>query len=268
MKNFDPDGTFGELFEIIDIEWNLTADDEFRVKELTLNFCFDEDTVAEGDKFTMSFTDAKYKDVVQITEPFTDDKYQQADDLKILRQVEDFLRDLKASKDGSFKLKTKSTSNIGGNKNTYQESDTIQFGVENNAYFFNIDATLSGQKTSLTYKDGKYTVTANGQSQSQAITTKEAKAIVNQLIDSADISRSRITSIQAKTVNKRTTYTLTSTTTPPENILTTCNLAVQTIEIIVEDGKITQIISDKTFTGTYQAGYPAELKVEATLTFQ
>ena len=260
LNEFAPDSDFGDMFEFVDIEWSFVADKDFRIKEMNLSFILDEDESAEGDTFTVSYTDIKYDDITLITKPFQGTQYKKVDDLKILQTIEKHFDDFEEAESGSFTSQIKATYKYAGETDTMDEYTEASFGTDQNGYYFAINMTMGSgltlQKMTMNYKNGKCTVTVDEESYEETYTEKEAKEIVSNILGQLIVNTDAISDIKVKEINNGTQYTLTSTVSGEEveSVFEKITQATQTIIVTVADGKIISIDTTAALQGTIDTG--------------
>lgn len=196
MKEFDLDD---ELLgaDVLDMDVALLADADFRVKELEIKFLFDlEEDSTTAPEFTIKSSYDRYNEAKFDFEAFLPEEYTQVDDLLILDEFEEGIEEHQNSKKGKFTLTSKSDTKFMGQTFTEEEEDRVSYGEENGSYYYDLTAETDEGKVEMSYRGGALKVTVNGESESGSQTEDEAKATVDELIDSATFTKEYVTGVE------------------------------------------------------------------------
>ena len=173
---------------------------------------------------------------------------------------------------GSFTLSlTQLTrSSTSPNSSTYKETDEVTFGEGESGYFYDIEATVSGTKYDISYKDGTQTIKTSSKTQNKAQTEKEARDYIKSLINSAGYTQNIVTAIE-KRGNGVYRFTCNPNTQTYEtyyaNMGGTFKSATQTITVTITDDQRTKIQSAVTAQGSVINYGTITLTVNTTVTF-
>ena len=244
-----------EIFEedIEDMEITVHANADFTVKDVEVKMIFENESTTS--EFTMKQTYSNYGKATPIVNTLDVEQYKKVSDCRLLTDVADMIEDLEELENGSFvlditqKLSTSSPSYT----QTNTERDTVNYGKKDGKYFYDAKASTNNTKYDISYANGKQTVTVSGQTQTVDQTEKEAKAFINGLINTANYEPIRVSNIKKL---EDGTYRITCDK-PNANLYkpvfsslsTSVQSVSQTIDITVQDGKVTKIESTLTAKG-------------------
>ena len=256
--------------EIMDMKMTLSADAEYHATKIELEFVFEDKKNAPAVSITIDFS--KYDAAVRQTEQLNTENYTKVEDIRLLKQVEAMLEEMTERENGSFTLSlTQLTrSSTSPNSSTYKETDEVTFGEGESGYFYDIDATVSGTKYDISYKDGTQTIKTSSKTQNKAQTEKEARDYIKSLINSAGYAQNIVTAIE-KRGNGVYRFTCNPNTQTYEtyyaNMGGTFKSATQTITVTITDDQLTKIQSAVTAQGSVINYGTITLTVNTTVTF-
>ncbi len=183
--------------DVLDMDVDLLADAEFRVKKLNIKFLFDlEEDSTTAPEFTIKANYDRYNEAKFDFDAFLPEEYTQVDDLLILDEFEKGIEEHQNSKKGSFTLTSKTETKFMGQTVTEEEEDRISYGEENGIYYYDLTAETTDGKVEMSYHGGGLKVTVDGESEIGPQTEDEAKATVDELIDYATFAKESVTGIE------------------------------------------------------------------------
>ncbi len=167
--------------DVLDMSVTVTADSQFRAESLNLKVIFDVE--ADSSVLPKLVLDAKYSGF-NATEPnksdIKADEFKEVDDLYILNVVADSLVAVEEAKFAKVVNEINVKVSCDGQTSTDYEKDTIRFGKENGAFYYDIDAEMPDINVKVSYRNGKQTVIQGSDSESVAQTEDEAAAFISQ----------------------------------------------------------------------------------------
>lgn len=250
-----------EIFEeeVEDMEITIQANADYTVKSMELKMIFDSESAAS--EFRMKMEYSKYETAMPIIDTLDISQYQEISDCRLLYDFEKMLEDLEGQENGSFVLditQTLSTSSP-SYKQTTTERDTVTYGKKDGKYFYEVKALSNDTKYDITYENGKQTIKVSGQTQTVDQTEKEAKTFIGGLINTANYESIRVSDIQKLddgTYRIRCEKPNDALYRPVFSSLSAAVLNVsQTIDITVQDGKITKVESTLSARSSYTMNY-------------
>ncbi|MBE6904588.1 MAG: hypothetical protein E7480_08290 [Ruminococcaceae bacterium] len=185
--------------DVLDMEVNIVADADFRIKTIKTDFSFDVDeNTTTLPRFSMieeysSFNEAKFD-----TQKLKAEEYTQVDDVRVLSYVEDGIKVIQDAATGKFTLDISNSTTILGQTETTTEKDIVSYGKKNGAYYYDVEAKTDEQTIYLKHESGNLTIEVGGEKQVQAQNEKDAKAQIDGFIDSAKYNSMAVTSIEKK----------------------------------------------------------------------
>ena len=174
----------------------IIADSEYRISEMTVKFTsegYDDPVI------TMSIKYSEYDSAERVD--FDKTKYEQVDDVRIAKWVEDYLEEIINEEEVTFTLYTKQVVSIdkisqGTSKSEYCETDRITYRNNGKGFGYSIEAEMYGQEVSIEFANGIQTISAAGQTEEVSQSLSEARSFIKSLIDPADYEAIRVTDIK------------------------------------------------------------------------
>ncbi len=164
--------------QVIDMEFTFEANADFYVTKLTVKAVFEADSKAEF------ITEEKYSNI-NSTEANVQDintsEYVEVSDVRVLKDFSDGIENLENSKNAKITYENHQIVRVGTQTSTFKETDTIKFGVENGAYYYDIDSNGPNGDLTIKYKNGSYQV--SGSSEKYLQTDSEAKELISGFIN-------------------------------------------------------------------------------------
>lgn len=184
---------------VADMKVSLTADSQFRVKEMTVAFDFaaSEDMDGEPPEFAVTCKYAGYNVAQFDASALKAEEFVEIPDVRILEKVASGLQSRQSSTSGQFTLDLSTTYEYMGQTESSVEKDTVTYGKKNGAYYYAITAEINGETLTIDYRNGEQKVEMNGQSQTAAQSEGEAKVFIDGLIDSAAFVANSVSGVEA-----------------------------------------------------------------------
>ena len=173
-----------------------TADEAFRVKDVQITFSFADADGEATPEFSVKTVYSGYNTATFDPARLQADAYVLVEDVRILDTVANALEQRKNDREGQFVLSLNIAETYQGKTRTSSETSTLTYGWKNNAYFYQLDSNVEGQSFQVIYQGGEQTVTSDGQTYTVPTPETEAKAYIDNLIDSARYNPSAITNIE------------------------------------------------------------------------
>ncbi|MBE6798614.1 MAG: hypothetical protein E7525_02400 [Ruminococcaceae bacterium] len=183
--------------DILDMEITVVADSKFRATKMDIKLIFEigEDP-AIVPEFLFSSNYSKFDEVQRDPAQLNTEGFVEVDDVRVLRKVADGIEKIQNAASGKFTLDLKQTVKILGESSTTIEKDTVTYGKQNGGYYYNATAKVGSVKYEISYKSGTQTVKQGSETYTEAMTDKEAKLYVDDLINAAYYNETLISSIE------------------------------------------------------------------------
>lgn len=262
------ESSFGE--EILDVEIFVLADADFRATKITIQLVFDVDDSTTTkpslhvDIEYFNFNSARSSEGLIKTEEYTE-----VADVRVISDVADGLDKIKDATKGEFVLELSETYDMFGEKTTSLEKDTVKYGVENGAYYFDLTSVVDGEEAKISYRGGTYTVIQGGSTQTSSITDDSARLVVNNLIDnSSSYVTYGVTDVKKESdgvyLLKITHKDISAYKESMKDSGIDLKSVTQEVKVTFTDGDLTRLENAMTLSGEYSYGYSTE-NVKITL---
>ncbi len=171
--------------DIVDVKVTFHADKSFCVTDIIMEFEFDTDESAtQAPAMNVRMKVAAMGDqVTRVTDTIDAAKYKEVDDLAIRKEITKLIRDRYEAEDGSFHYVQEQIFKVMGQTEKFSETDTVQYGVQDGRFYYDIKSEYDNADMTLSYKDGACTVTWKGESVSEPQTEEEARSLIEMLIN-------------------------------------------------------------------------------------
>ena len=183
-------------FNIKDISVTVTYDKEYRVTVMEYKFIFD---IYDKAKNKPSLTaKAKYYNYNSAERDYTNispQQYTYIEDINILTKIEKTLEEKKNATENTIYVNASQMVYSGSQGSSYSERDTVNYGVKDGKYYYDIQSDIGGKEVEITYRDGKQTVKTASVSQENEQTEEEAKEFIDGIIDGARFRKLNVVSI-------------------------------------------------------------------------
>ncbi len=271
----DMDLTEKELGSAItDMKVHVEANQQFYVTKMQIEFVFDENSTAKPSiKVISEYSD--HNVLVVDRTIINEGNYTKVDDVRIIDIVKDSIKALKNARNGSFVLEVKETTKAFGETSTYTETDTVTYGEQNGAYFYDITAKLNQGTITIKYKNGTQTIKSGSQSESGAMTDETARQFVESLIDQVGFEPIYIYAIEKMNANSFEFHIMDSDNARYDEFFNqngiTKSSCVQSVLVTLENGEVKKFSSKTTLEGTMKYnGRDQKVKIiiESTLTIK
>ncbi len=238
---------------VFDLAVSVVADASFRVKTLEIAFVFTEDA-GEETNFKIATTYSAYNKATMNTDVIDVDRYTEVEDLHIMREVHDQLEKIKNRSPGKSTVTIEQCVTDGKKAQTIREVDQISYGRKNGDFCFDIDTDYNGTNMTISYKNGKQTVSAGGKTQTENLTEEKAKAYLGGVLDSAYYEETFVSDIRKLEAGKYE-LTLANCKIPGIESTYTSNSGrlrsiKQVILVTFQDGKLVKMESNTEANGT------------------
>jgi hypothetical protein len=243
--------------DVIDVTVSIKADAEFNATVFEFSFVFEQKPGSEKmPEISVKGTYYKYNEAAIDAAKVNPEKYTAVDDIRLIDEMEDLLDARYAKEEGNFTLDISQTLKIMGETQQSTETDIVTYGKNDKGYFYDIDADMNGTKYDISYSLGTQTVVAGGQSQPVAQTEAEARAFIENLINTCQFKDSAVTGIKKISDNKFsfTCEPKDAYKTLIEQMGATFRSVTQTITVTVENGEIVNIESEAVANGAVTQG--------------
>jgi hypothetical protein len=243
--------------DLVDITFHILADAEFNVISFEISFVFEQKPGDEKmPEILLKGTYSKYNEALIDAAKVNPEKYTAVDDVRLIDEMKELLDEKYAKEDGSFTLDISQTLKIMGETQQSNETDIVTYGKNDKGYFYDIDADMNGTKYDISYSLGAQTVVAGGQSQVSAQTEAEARAFIENLINTCQFKDTAVIGVKKISDNK---YSFTcepkaAYKTLIEQMGATFRSVTQTITVTVENGEIVNIESEAVANGAVTQG--------------
>lgn len=189
---------------VSDIKVSIEADADFYIDYVTVEYIFTDDSFS-GKEVTSY---KKYGTAQKNWANLDTADYKEVSDARAIQLYRNLLIDRQMAQNGEFAFSTTQAVTVAGNRTTQSETDRINYGFDDNGYYFNADANVNGREINISYKDGTYKI--NGSAQNDANYTDDtARTFINGLIDPFGFAPADATDITVYQENsKATKYTI------------------------------------------------------------
>ena len=147
-----------------------------------------------------------------------------------------------------------------GQTEKFTETDTVLYGVRDGKFYYDVTAEYDSVSMKLAYENGACTVTMEGESYSEPQTEQEARALVEMLINDSTYGyhAESITNIKDKGNGGWEIEQALGDASELEGIFEsmdgTYKSATQTVTVTIKDGKLTEIKTVITASGSITSG--------------
>lgn len=225
-----------EMFnaDVIDIMVTVVTDRDLNMMSQVVEFVFAEK--AKQPKFKASMTVSG----IDTTEPKNAliDGFAEVDDIIILEEIEDKIKEIENDEYGAFTLELSQTTKIGATTQITKETDDVRYGYKEGQYFYDIKAELSDTEYQISYQNGYQTVKVGTQSKKAVQSDDEAMAFVNGLINNSSYDKNRMSKVK-----KNADGSCVITTTEPD---------LKAYDSLIKSMKLAVETSEQTFTITFK----------------
>ena len=248
--------------DIVDIKVTFQTDEDFYVTDIALEFEFDTDEDAKVTptlEVRMKLT-AMGDEVTRVTDTIDASKYKEVDDLAICKEITQLIKDRYEAEEGSFRYVQEQTVKVMGQTEKFTETDTVRYGVRDGKFYYDVTAEYDEVSMHLVYENGACTVTMEGESYSEPQTEQDARSLIEMLINSSTYgyNAESVTDITDKGNGVWEIEQALGDSSELEGIFAsmdgTYKSATQTVTVTIKDGKLTEIKSVITASGSITSG--------------
>ena len=257
----------GYDFSAKDVNTTVECNKKYRVEKIKMSVVFEELEVNVLPSFEMEMNYSDYDEAERITNTINPADYQEVDDVRIIYEIEDMIDDKKDSDEGSFSLNISQTVKYGTKTiGSSRENSKVNYGKEDGKYYYSISSSVNGEKVTINYKDG---TTTGSHSEATENTDREAKAVINALIDGTGYSASRVTKIEKvsnRVYKMAVSVPMSSFREMFDGMNVTYNYSKCEITVTLGEDKIEKISSSMTINFKVE-GNPYRIDYESSLSF-
>ena len=265
---------------VTDAVVRMNVSDEYLVSLVDIEFTFEQSI--DSDETSVAKVEIEYSNI-DSAERRADtvvnaSEYTEVDDIKILVDIEDMLDRINETKDGKFTLTIDQTVDIGGDVGSMTEKDIVEYGENENGFFYDIDTYITMDSDKYTYdvhySDGKQTSEMDGESISEDMSDEDAQYFLSTLINSMDYDSMYVSDVEMISDNE---YKLICEKAEPsrssaffEGIGGKLGSATQTMTFTVKDGMISEVVSELDAKGNVTSGgftYIASVKLSIHIVY-
>ena len=171
--------------DIVDMQVTFKASEDFRVTDVTIAFEFDvpEDQDKQPALEIRLQIKAVGDGITRVTDTIDPAKYREVDDLAIRKEIDQLIKDRYEAEKGSFRYVQDQIFKVMGQTEKFTETDTVQYGVKDGKFYYDVKAEYDDAEMTLSYKNGTCTVVWDGESVDEPQTEEEARALIEMLIN-------------------------------------------------------------------------------------
>ncbi len=234
--------------EIMDMTVSILADRQYRATKITLDFVFEESKNTPSISYVMDFSQYNEAEPVQL-DYLNVKKFEQVDDIRLLRDVEKMLEERAESESGELTLNIVQIlkDSSGKHLSNYTEVNDVSFGEGDEGYFYDIVADVNEDRYNISYQNGIQTVDDGREPQENRQSEQEARDFIGTLINNTGYDASTVTDIedQGDGVYKLTCGNLQKDVYEAyfKNMGGSVRLIEQIMTVTVKDGKLCEISS-------------------------
>ncbi len=188
-----------EMFkaDIIDVQVQIRTDDKFNLTNIEIKTVFDLDensTVEPAFSATAEYFGFNEKrDFVSELNP---EEFTQIEDVRILEKIQNDLENIQNAIKGKFIYQISNDLTASGKTDSSKRTDVISYGMENNAFYYEITESATNYSASIKYKNGQETIVQDGETYVENKTEEDAKAYIDDYINSSEYIPQAVTSIE------------------------------------------------------------------------
>lgn len=259
--------------DILDVEISIITDTEFRSKTMEFKFIFEEgEDALDTPEFTVTEEYSKFNEAVPNPEDIKTEDYVEVDDVRVLKKIDDGIKNIQNATSGKFDLNIKQNISISGEDSSITEKDTVTYGVTNGNYYYNLKLQSGNINATIDYSMGNRIVKVTGyETETSRQTEDEAKEYINGLINAANFAGnyvSKVTRIDGGAYEFKMGYIESSIYKEYfESLGLKYNSTSQELTVYSEGDRISRIESKVRVKGAY-GGKDAIMIVDSTVIFK
>ena len=248
--------------EILDVQITVNADQDFFVTDLSMVFEFDvEEGKTPAPVLDIGLKVTELGEITRLTDQLDISKCTKVEDLAIIKQIDEMLEDRCNAEKGSFRYEMLQTAKFMGETETSGEVNTVEYGMEDDRFYFDMTSEIAGVATStISYKNGSVTVSYDGESYTEKSTDEEARGLVEGLINDSSIGYASDRVCDVKSIGDGSWEIEQMITNPDvyesaiESMGAEYKSTTQTIKVTVKDGTLISIVNEISIKGSYVSG--------------
>lgn len=180
----------------------LTVNADYTIKKTDIDYVFS-NTDFSGSQ-TVDFK--SYNTVKKITNTINPDDYTEVSDAIGITLYQTLLSKRTNSESGSFTFSLNQTVAVGNSNSVHNEKDIVSYGVDDDGYYFDLEAEINGTDHTITYSDGIYKVDGEADD-SQDYNDVIAKSFIDGLIDPFGVTPIEIEDVTVLRKGNKKVYT-------------------------------------------------------------
>ncbi len=180
----------------------LTVNADYTIKKTDVEYDFS-NTEFSGTQ-TVDFK--SYNAVKKITNTINPDDYTEVSDAIGITLYQTLLSKRTNSESGSFTFSLNQTVSLGASSSIHNEKDIVSYGVDDDGYYFDLEAEINGTEHTITYGDGVYKVDGEADD-SQDYNDVIAKSFIDGLIDPFGVTPIEIEDVTVLRKGNKKVYT-------------------------------------------------------------
>ena len=187
---------------VVDCTVTLTVNSDYTIGEAKVDYVFS-NTEFSGSQI---LTFGNYNTAKKITDTINAEDYTKVSDAIGVSLYLTLVSERENSTNGFFTFYLNQVAKLGSTSSVFEENDTVSYGVNDDGYFFDLDAEINGENYEITYSDGEYKI--DGEIDKTAdhndVTSKE---FINALIDPFGITPLEIQDVTVLDEGDQKVYT-------------------------------------------------------------
>lgn len=260
----------------VDMKVDIKVDENYYPDTITMEMQFEEKTSYYKPVYRMTMTYSQFDRAEHKTSGLSPDSFKEIESLALLDEIDELIEDRIDAKSGSFTTKTSISASILTQSEKQTETSKVSFERKDDKLTFEADVTENKSSKHLSYADGEQTITYEGRDAYTAkMTEKEAEEYISGLINTPGLGYTSQFVLDLEKTDKGylVTMDVSKDSTVGQLVVAsgaTFSSGAHTVEIKVEKGQITAIISDFRASGSITVGYgsTATLHYNGTVTVE
>lgn len=249
---------FGE--EPVDLAVTIETDKDYYPKSFSMTIVFDDSDSYYQPEFTMTMTYSKFDEAERITRTLSPDNYHEIDSLSLLKEVDEMIEDRINAKKGSFTAKSEAYAHFMTQSNKQTVTNQVSFERKGKDLTFEVEQKTDDQTTIITYADGKKREERDGIVTPESMSNDEAEQMLLALANDPlmGYNPNYVTDIKKTDEGFEITMDVSSSSALGQIITSSgakFSSGRHTIEIKVDNGKITSIEHAYSASGSVSLGY-------------
>lgn len=258
--------------KITDMSVKITADSDYRIKDITINFVFTKTDKYNNDTMlTIRVDYLKFDGIERVTDGLDTEEFDKIEDIRLLTKFSELIEERLSGKNETFTLELNQKIRFNSQNTTIKEKDTVNYGINEDGYFYTIDSQVNNKKYSISYSDGSEITEQGTKSEEKKKSEADAKKSIEDLVNCVRYAPFAVSDIKKE---EDGVYTVTCDNPNPESYTTTLasvgatyTTGQQTIKFTVKDNKLLSITSTSKVQGK-ASKLIIVYEIESTLNFE